>query len=41
MTIHIPRKIAIALMALLGLGALAGLVYQVPDIWKYLREEGM
>jgi hypothetical protein len=40
-TIHIPRKIAIPLMALLGLGALAGLAYQVPDMWKYIREEGM
>ncbi len=38
---YIPRPIAIPLAALLGLGALAMLIHNAPDMWKYLREEGM
>ncbi len=41
MTIHIPRPIAIAAGALAGGVLLAMLAHQGPDLWKYLRAEGM
>ncbi len=41
MTIHVPRPIAIALLVLVGGGAVAMIVPQIPDIWKYIRQEGM
>ena len=41
MTIYIPRKIAFPLLVAFGLAVLGAFAYQVPDIWKYIREEGM
>lgn len=38
---YIPRPIAIPLLILLALGAIAMFIHNAPDIWKYLREEGM
>ena len=41
MTIHIPKAIAIPLLVLLGAAFVGAFIQQAPDIWKYIREEGM
>jgi hypothetical protein len=35
------KTIAISLTALLAAAAVAAVVHQAPDLWKYLRAEGM
>jgi hypothetical protein len=41
MTIRIPQGVAIAGGVLFGLLSLAAAVKEAPEIWRYLKVEGM